>query len=452
MTLLLLLRNNAQTASDSQHAYLAGSSPASDSQHAYMHGSDYLPKPFGEAPVVDNFNRASLGSDWTLVSGTPAISGNEAVATTSGTNRAQYNAAQYGPAIEYIWTIGGLTTTNEPTYGEYDYVDTSHKYYFYISTTQDYQCLIRLGYYDGGGYQEILNCGTIGYSTTSTIRIGVRHEYTGDIKVYLDDGGGWDLVGTTNNSTRLTQGYFTMQWYNTGVPFTTRDDVSIYTVTRWFVHAYMAGQATDSDTQNAYLQGSTDTSDTKHAYLNGALGSSDSQHAYLQGTSVLETDNQNAYTQGSANVTGSQHVYLDGYGERLSPSSDISQSDNWQREDTSTSNLYVSIDEFPENDTDYVWYDDAPIGKYFEVALSDPTGDIVPAGTVQIVWRTYRKAGTQSLTIRVELRQGTTVIASQSKLLTDAIVTHVYTLSSGEKSSITDWTDLRLRFVVEDLS
>jgi hypothetical protein len=215
--------------------------------------------------------------------------------------------------------------------------------------------------------------------------------------------------------------------------------------------AYTKGQSTSSDSTSAYLKGSIDVSDDIPSYLQGSINVSSTTAAFLAGEQDV-SDSTPAFAQGNASTSGTISAWLNGYGERLHPDGDISQSDNWQREDSSTSNLYVSIDEFPEDDDDYVWYDDAPEGKYFEVSLANPTGETVPEGDVHIVWRGYRKAGTQAITVKVELRQSTTVIASQSKLLTDTPMTFKYTLSSGEKSSITDWTNLRLRFIVEDVT
>jgi hypothetical protein len=151
---------------------------------------------------------------------------------------------------------------------------------------------------------------------------------------------------------------------------------------------------------------------------------------------------------GTSTAVDSQPAFAEAIGERLHPDGDISASTGWKREDNSTSNLYQSIDEYPYDDSDYVWYDDAPVGRYFEVSLENPSYPTVGSGEVKIVWRTRRRAGAQTLTIKVELREGTTVIASDSKQLTDSDTTHVYQLSGAEKGSITDWTNLRLRFIV----
>lgn len=170
------------------------------------------------------------------------------------------------------------------------------------------------------------------------------------------------------------------------------------------------------------------------------------------------------YQSGSGASAGKLHIvynlppkdnksaYLEGIGERLHPDGDISQSDNWKRDTGSSVDLYLSIDEFPRDDADYVWYDNAAVGKYFEVSLENPTWSSIGAGDVKIVWCTKRRAGTQTMTLKVELREGVTVRASQIEELTDTDAVHIYTLSGGEKSSISDWDDLRLRFTVESLT
>jgi hypothetical protein len=184
----------------------------------------------------------------------------------------------------------------------------------------------------------------------------------------------------------------------------------------------------------------------------GSVNITDSQTAYLKGSQDT-TDSTAAFLVGGINVTDSQSAYLDGMGERLTPDGDIGQVGGWKREDDSTSNLYQSIDEYPgANDADYVWRDNASTNDYFEVSLSNPSYQIIGEGDVKVFWRIKRRAGTGTLTLKMELREGGTVRASDSKVLTDTDTTYVYKLTSGEKSSITDWTNLRLRFTVESLT
>ncbi|MHA2201268.1 MAG: LamG-like jellyroll fold domain-containing protein [Candidatus Thorarchaeota archaeon] len=218
--------------------------------------------------------------------------------------------------------------------------------------------------------------------------------------------------------------------------------------------AYLKGISTlQTDSSPAYLEGiSTLQSDSQSAYLKGQSSTSGSLEAYLVGGINVTTDIE-AYTQGSSDVTTSTSVYLDGMGERLTPDGDVGQSGSWKREDDSTSNLYQSIDEYPgANDTDYVWHEGAQIGDYFEVTLSDPTYGNIGAGDVKVFWRIRRRSGSDTITFKVELREGAAIRASDSRVLTDTDTTYIWTLSSGEKSSITDWTNLRLRFTVESLT
>ncbi|MHA2079407.1 MAG: LamG-like jellyroll fold domain-containing protein, partial [Candidatus Thorarchaeota archaeon] len=209
--------------------------------------------------------------------------------------------------------------------------------------------------------------------------------------------------------------------------------------------AFLWGQDTATSSTEAYLLGSIDVTTSAEAYLEGiSTLQTDSSPAYLEGISTLQSDSVTtdieAYTQGSSDVTTSTSVYLDGMGERLTPDGDVGQSGSWKREDDSTSNLYQSIDEYPgANDTDYVWHEGAQIGDYFEVTLSDPTYGNIGAGDVKVFWRIRRRSGSDTITFKVELREGAAIRASDSRVLTDTDTTYIWTLSSGEKSSITDW-------------
>jgi hypothetical protein len=214
--------------------------------------------------------------------------------------------------------------------------------------------------------------------------------------------------------------------------------------------AYLVGQDEAVDSQIAYTKGQDDAVSSIPAFLAGSIDvTAVSKSAYLKGQDSA-LDSQAAYLLGGTGVSSSQSAFMEGCGEYLTPDADISQSGSWKREDDSTSNLYLSIDEYPYDDSDYVWHEDVAGTEYFEVRLTDPSFGSVGAGDVKIVWRGKRKSGSETVTMRVQLRQGaSTVIAQQDKDFTDTDITYIYTLSSGEKSSITDWTDLRLRFIVQ---
>lgn len=218
----------------------------------------------------------------------------------------------------------------------------------------------------------------------------------------------------------------------------------------------------------AYLSGAGNVTDSLPAYLAGNLSSSSTTPAFLSGVSTLQTDSQSAYTYGQATATDAQPAFAEGFQDQLSestpayiygageiiyPDGDISQSGSWKREDESTSNLYVSIDEQPGyNDSDYVYHGSPIATDYFEVTLSDPQYISVTAGEVRVFWRASRISGTATTTIKVELRENTTVIASDTQTVTDSYQTFDFTLTQGERDNITDWTDLRLRFIVESIS
>jgi len=195
-----------------------------------------------------------------------------------------------------------------------------------------------------------------------------------------------------------------------------------------------------SDSQPAYARGSASTASSKPAYVAGSLAASDSQQAYVEGA--------------TAGGTASDRVaaYVEGVGLALVPDGDVSYSGAWKNELGTQVNLYESINEYPDpSDSDYVWYDDAHLNEYFEVTLSDP-GGVPGAGDVKIHWRIADFQSTGNVQLTVQLREGAAVIASTSQTAPSSGTTYTYTLSSGEKASITDWSNLRLRFIITQIT
>jgi RHS repeat-associated protein len=114
---------------------------------------------------------------------------------------------------------------------------------------------------------------------------------------------------------------------------------------------------------------------------------------------------------------------------------------------------YVSINEVPPNDATFLASPTGPTtSNYYEVSLSDVT----PPGTLTGITVRYRyaKSGNdagQQTNLTVELRQGSTVIASQAHLNIPGVTGSgwqqgTFTLTSAQAATITDWTNLRLRF------
>jgi hypothetical protein len=125
------------------------------------------------------------------------------------------------------------------------------------------------------------------------------------------------------------------------------------------------------------------------------------------------------------------------------PTSDISAG-NWLRSSDNTgTGLYTMIDEpTTYSDTDYVYVNSDSTMEVKFASVSDPatsTGHKVR----------YRIKGNGVATITVSLRQGTdTEIASWSHTTASTTTTsYEQTLTGGQADSITDYADLRLRFV-----
>ena len=121
------------------------------------------------------------------------------------------------------------------------------------------------------------------------------------------------------------------------------------------------------------------------------------------------------------------------------PDSDESAS-NW-------TGSYTAIDEETPGDADYIEGSEYANGTC-EKGLSNVTDPASSTGhTIKFRARQSAAPGFQRY-LDVSLVQGTSVIASHSTvtLSGSAWVDYSYTLSSGEADSITDYTDLRLRF------
>lgn len=418
------------TASDTQTAYLKGSIDASDNQTAYLKGS---------STASDSTPVYLKGQNTASDTATAFLAGKD---TADSSTEALLHGKDTATDTTSAYLVGGSSasdSTEAYTRGKDTASSSSEAYLRGQDTASDNQIALLSGIAGASDSTEAYLRGSDTASDNQEAYLRGSQDASDDIPAYL-----LGALGASSSVEAYLKGWDTA---SDSTEAYLRGGINVSDTTP----AFLYGQATASSSIPAHLVSGDEANSSTGAYLQGQDTATDSTEAYLKG-SVNAVSSTEAYLFGEATVSDSISAFANGYGERLYPDGDISQSDNWQREDSSTSNLYVSIDEFPENDADYVWYDDSPEGKYFEVSLSDPSGETVPEGDVHIVWRGYRKAGTQAITVRVELRQSTTVIASQSKLLTNTPTTFKYSLTSGEISSITDWTNLRLRFIVEDVS
>ena len=107
---------------------------------------------------------------------------------------------------------------------------------------------------------------------------------------------------------------------------------------------------------------------------------------------------------------------------------------------------FSAIDEVTPSDADFTTSPTAPAGATLEVALGaveDPQ-----ASTGHVVRYRYRKntTGGAQINLTVALMQGAVQIASWSHTNIDAVTTAAQTLTGPQADSITDYSNLRLRF------
>lgn len=118
---------------------------------------------------------------------------------------------------------------------------------------------------------------------------------------------------------------------------------------------------------------------------------------------------------------------------------------NWVNE-SGTATLWPSIDETTASDSDFIRSGDNASADIARVRLSNPVLGVDTAQAVQVGYR-YRKQGAATINLTVRLKEGTTTRASWvHSAISTAYVTQTQTLSAGEKSSITDWSNLFLEF------
>jgi hypothetical protein len=133
------------------------------------------------------------------------------------------------------------------------------------------------------------------------------------------------------------------------------------------------------------------------------------------------------------------------------PSSDISAG-SWTTELGGTSNLYASIDEAsPANDADYIQSSAlAPGGGSDTTEVKFTAVDDPASSDGHVVRYRYQRTGNNStMTLTVSLRQGasTEIAAWTHTNVASGLVTAEQTLTGVQADAITDYSDLRLRFV-----
>ncbi len=151
---------------------------------------------------------------------------------------------------------------------------------------------------------------------------------------------------------------------------------------------------------------------------------------------------------GDSMQTGVKSGFVSGSGFSFVPSSDISAG-VWKNEANGDS-LYPSISDL--SDSTYVYIPSGSIeGDYFEVELSNPTGTV--SGIHIMAWKAYKKAGSQTTTLKCELRQDSTVIASDTQIISDGSAQEFNKqLTASEITNITNYNNLRIRVTIVDIT
>ncbi len=132
----------------------------------------------------------------------------------------------------------------------------------------------------------------------------------------------------------------------------------------------------------------------------------------------------------------------------LRPSSDISTG-GWRTQTGSLVNLYQQIDEASANDADYIYsYDGVTAYETLLTTATDPN-----SSTGHYFQYRASETGDESTQLTVSLYQGATLIAADApRTLSGTATDYFLNLTGTQADSITNYADLRLRFVVTGLT
>jgi hypothetical protein len=132
----------------------------------------------------------------------------------------------------------------------------------------------------------------------------------------------------------------------------------------------------------------------------------------------------------------------------LRPNSDVSNPGGWVDQAGGTTNLYSTIDEVTADDTDYNKGPNCPTNAAMTVGLQSGTDPESSSGHV-VHFRARHPAGSvPATTLTVSLLQNGTLISSLAQLLpiSNTWVDYSFTLTGSEADSITDYSQLQLKF------
>jgi len=140
------------------------------------------------------------------------------------------------------------------------------------------------------------------------------------------------------------------------------------------------------------------------------------------------------------------------------PSTDTTR-DNWEEDDGTTTSIFDQIDESSIDDADYIRTVLAPTSDVYVTKLTTIEDPVSSSGHIVRYRHSKDASGGAQIDLTVELRQGYTNEGSQGTLIkqwvhtniSNSLTTEAQTLSGGEADSITDYTNLYLRFVANQV-
>jgi hypothetical protein len=130
----------------------------------------------------------------------------------------------------------------------------------------------------------------------------------------------------------------------------------------------------------------------------------------------------------------------------------------WVDQAGSPTNIFASVDEATTDDVDYILSpafttNNSGGMSILRFRLTDPTINTTLVEPIRVRYR-FRKTGTGDKALNVSLKQGTTVIASWSHTgagITTSFQTVTQTLTTPQAFSITDFSDLFIEFMDDEV-
>lgn len=277
--------------------------------------------------------------------------------------------------------------------------------------TFDGSTIYRYGIYGGVVYENNTSTGIsvagFGCSYTNGTRYlvySVPSDTT--IKYVSNSGSGWSAPVTIVDMGATLNNYVVTEW--SYLNFNSSSRLS---------SAFRRSQ-TPTSMYYTKIDFSYSVSTSKSSYIKGGGGDSSSKSAYIFGVSVI--------------------LLADGY---------VGQSGTWKNESGSTSNIWQSIDETTPNDLDYI-YDTNPLsGDYYEFTLTNPI-KTPGSGEVSVYWRGRDRFNIGTIKSKVELKEGSTIIASSIVVLESEPKTFYFILTPQQRNNITNWNNLSIRITV----